>query len=78
MKKLQTKALIYQLLSFAALFFLTRYLVAEFTGLTGFWIPITAFVVGTLLSPKFQAMRTPKGDKIFMSWLFVKGIKEVK
>jgi len=78
MNKIQVKALIYQLLCFAALFFLTRYLVAEFTDLDGMWIPVTAFVVGTLLSPKFQAARTKNGDKIFMSWLFVKGIREVK
>lgn len=78
MNKLQIKALIYQLLCFAALFFLTRYLVAEFTNVSGIWIPVTSFVVGTLLSPKFQAVNTPKGTKILMSWLFVKGIREVK
>ncbi len=78
MNKFQVKALLYQLVCFASLFFLARYIVAEFTGLSGFWIPITAFVVGTLLSPKFQAVRTPNGYRIFMSWLFVKGIREVK
>ena len=78
MSKKQIKALIYQLLCFGALFFGARYLAAEFTNLQGIWIPITAFVVGTLLSPKFQAARTKEGEKIFMSWLFVKGIREVK
>jgi hypothetical protein len=78
MTKLQIKALTYQLLCFAALFFLTRFLAAAYTNLDGMWIPITAFVVGTLLSPKFQVARTKDGEKIFMSWLFVKGIREVK
>lgn len=78
MNKLQIKALVYQLLCFAALFFIARYLVAEFTGVSGVWIPVTAFVIGTLLSPKFQAARTKDGYKIFMSWLFVKGVREVK
>lgn len=78
MSKLQTKALIYQLLCFAALFLLTRYLVAEFTNVHGVWIPVTAFVVGTLLSPKFQAARTKDGEKLFVSWLFLKGIRQVK
>jgi hypothetical protein len=78
MTKLQIKALLFQLLCFAALFFLTRFLVSEFTNMDGMWIPITAFVVGTLLSPKFQVARTKDGEKMFMSWLFVKGIREVK
>ncbi|MFT3793168.1 hypothetical protein [Flavobacterium sp.] len=78
MSKLQIKALVYQLLCFAALFFLTRYIVDAFTNVSGVWIPVTAFVVGTLLSPKFQAVRTKDGEKMFMSWLFVKGIREVK
>jgi len=68
----------YQLLCFAALFLLTRYIVDEFTNVQGVWIPVTAFVVGTLLSPKFQAAKTKDGEKLFMSWLFMKGIREVK
>jgi hypothetical protein len=51
--------------------------VARFTNLTGFWIPMTAFVLGTILSPKFQAAKTKDGEKLFMSWLFIKGIKEI-
>lgn len=78
MTKLQIKALSYQLLCFAALFLLTRYIVDEFTNVQGVWIPVTAFVVGTLLSPKFQAAKTKDGEKLFMSWLFMKGIREVK
>lgn len=78
MSKLQIKALVYQLLCFAALFFLTRFIVDEFTNVNGMWIPVTAFVVGTLLSPKFQAVKTKQGEKMFMSWLFVKGVREVK
>lgn len=78
MSKLQVKALIYQLLCFAALFILTRFLVDKYTNVEGIWIPVTAFVVGTLLSPKFQAAKTKDGEKMFMSWLFIKGIREVK
>lgn len=74
----QTKAFVYQLICFAILFILFRFLVAEFTNLTGYWIPVTAFVIATLLSPKFQAIKTPQGDKLFMKWLFMKGVREVK
>jgi hypothetical protein len=36
-----------------------------------------AFVIGTILAPKFQAVNTREGEKLFMKWLFVKGVKEV-
>lgn len=77
MTKLQVRAFLYQLGCFAILFISVRFLVASYTSLTGIWIPLTAFVVGTVLSPKFQAAKTKDGEKLFMSWLFVKGIKEI-
>ena len=77
MTKLQLRAFLYQLSSFAILFISFRYLISEYTNLTGLFIPFTAFVVGTILSPKFQAVKTKDGEKLFMSWLFVKGIKEL-
>ncbi len=78
MTKLQVKAFVFQLLCFAGLFILFRYLVSEYTNLTGLWIPFTSFAVGTLLAPKFQAVKTNDGEKLFMKWLFVKGIREIK
>lgn len=78
MTKLQIKAFVFQLLCFATLFFSVRYLVANYTNLTGIWIPVTAFVVGTLLSPKFQAIKTRDGEKLFMKFIFIKNIKEIK
>jgi hypothetical protein len=52
-------------------------LIGYYTNLQGFWIPITAFVIGTILSPKFQTAKTKDGEKLFMSWIFIKGIKEI-
>lgn len=75
---LKIKAFIYQLMCFAALFILSRYLIEAYSNLTGYWIPITAFVVGTLLSPKFQAIQTKDGEKLYMKWLFMKEVREVK
>lgn len=77
MTKLQLRAFLYQLVSFAILFISFRYLIFRYTNLTGLFIPFTAFVVGTILSPKFQAVKTRDGEKLFMSWLFIKGIKEL-
>lgn len=78
MTKLQVRAFLYQLGCFACLFMGVRYLVGMYTGLTGMWVPMTAFIVGTLLSPKFQAVKTKDGEKLFMKWIFVKGIKEIQ
>lgn len=75
---LKTKAFIYQLLSFAALFIIFRFLIDAYTNLQGFWIPLTAFVIGTILSPQFQAIKTNEGEKLFMKWIFMKGIKQIK
>ena len=75
---LQTRAFLYQLACFAVLFLAFRFMVDIFTSLRGVWVPLTAFVVGTILSPKFRVIKTPHGEKMFVSWLFMKGIKEIK
>jgi hypothetical protein len=77
MTKLQIRAFLYQLGFFAILFILFRFLIASYTQLTGFWIPMTSFIVSTLVAPKFQAVRTKDGEKLFMKWIFIKGIKEI-
>jgi len=77
MTKLQVRAFLYQLGCFAILFISFQYLIGRYANLQGLWISITAFVVGTILSPKFQAAKTKDGEKLFMSWLFIKGIKEI-
>ncbi len=77
MTKLQVRAFLYQLGCFAILFISLQFLVAKYSNLTGLWIPGIAFVVGTIVSPKFQAVKTKDGEKLFMSWLFLKGIKDI-
>ena len=73
----KVKAFLYNLICFAVLFILFRFLIGKYTNLTGLLIPITAFVVGTLTAPKFQAVQTANGEKIFMRWLLLKGVREV-
>ena len=77
MTKLQVKAFVLQLICFAILFISFRFLIEKYTHLSGFWIPVTSFVLGTLLSPKFQAVKTNDGEKLYMKWLLIKGIKEI-
>ena len=77
MTKLQVRAFLYQLGCFAILFISLQFLIDKYTQLSGLWIPMTAFVVGTILAPKFQAVKTKEGEKLFMKWMFIKGIKDI-
>jgi hypothetical protein len=74
----KTKALVYQFLCFAVFFIALRFIVDAYSSLTGFWIPVTAAVVSTILSPQFQAVKTNDGEKLFIRWIFMKGVKEIK
>lgn len=72
------KALLLNFICFAVLFLLAKYLIGRYTHLSGIWKPITAFVISTLVSPQFKAIKTLEGEKIFFKWLFMKGVKEIK
>ena len=77
MTKLQVRGFLYQLGCFAILFIAGRFVIANYTQLTGIWIPMTAFIVATLIAPQFKALKTKDGEKLFMKWIFIKGIKEI-
>ena len=77
MTKLQVRAFLYQLGCFIILFTGFRFLISNYTELTGLWVSFSAFIIGTVLSPKFQAVKTKDGEKLFMKWLFIKGIREI-
>ncbi|WP_297869619.1 hypothetical protein [uncultured Flavobacterium sp.] len=74
----KVKAFLYNFLGFS-LFYIPAYLgVMNYSHLQGLWIAVTAFMVALLLAPKFQAIKTHNGEKIYMKWLFIKGVKEIK
>jgi hypothetical protein len=73
-----TKALVYNFIGFAGLYLVTYFAIKYFlTNITGVWIPVCSAVVATLLAPKFQAVKTNTGEKIYMKWFLKKGVKEV-
>ena len=74
----KVKAFLFNFLGFVVIYMPTLYLVNIFSRLNGIWIPLTAFMVALLLAPKFQAIKTYDGEKIYMKWLFIKGVKEIK
>ncbi|MGK4568741.1 hypothetical protein [Flavobacterium sp. 3HN19-14] len=73
----KNKALLYNFLGFAFLYIITYFLLATFTYANGILKPVIAAVAASLLAPKFQSVKTANGEKIFMQWLFVKGVREV-
>ncbi len=77
MTKIQTKAFLLQLAAFALFFIPLRLVLGHFTPLTGYWIPMVSFVVATIFAPKFQAVKTKDGEKLFMKIIFIKEMKEL-
>ena len=74
----KVKSFLYNFLGFVVIYLPTLYLVDEFTHLNGLWIPMTAFMVDLILAPKIQAIKTHNGEKIYMKWFFIKGVKEIE
>ncbi|AXG74504.1 hypothetical protein DVK85_09760 [Flavobacterium arcticum] len=74
----KVKSILYNLAGYAPFFIIVYLLTAQYTELTGIMVPVTAAVVATILAPKFQVVKFQGEDKIFMKWLFTKGVKEVK
>ncbi len=74
----KTKAFLYNLAGFILLYVPVLFLMKSVFNIENFVAPLTGFIVALVFSPKFQYMKTGEGDKIFMKWIFKKGIKEVK
>jgi len=73
----KTKAFLYNLLGFAFFFIGALLILQQVLHLQDIILKLIAFVIGTVLAPKFQAVPTQEGEKLFMKWLFVKGVREL-
>ena len=74
---LKTKILIYNFLAFAVLFFLFRYTIYHILPLSGIWLGLVCAILASILAPKF-IVETIKGkEKVFVKWIFSKGVKEL-
>lgn len=74
----KTKAFLYNLLGFTTFYIISYFVVMTFGVLQGLWIAATSFVISTLLAPKFQVVKTNQGEKLFMKWIFIKELREIK
>lgn len=75
--QLKTKSFLYQLLSFVIVFLPFRIMLDKFTSLEGILPSIISFVITLFLAPKFQVVKTNQGEKLFMKWIFKKGVQEL-
>lgn len=74
----QTKSILFNFLGFVIIYFPFKYLFESFSGFSTIQCLIAAFLCTLILSPKFQSIKTHEGEKLFMKWLFIKGVKEIK
>ena len=74
----KTKSFFYNLFAFAIIFFPIRYLLLEQFMMSTMMKPLIAFVVATILAPKFQVVKIGNEEKIFMKWIFSNGVREIK
>jgi hypothetical protein len=77
MSKLQVRAYFISTRLFCHIIHLSTFPCGALYRINRFWIPLTAFIVGTILSPKFKAVKTEDGEKLFMKWIFIKDVKEI-
>ena len=74
----KSKAFWFQISSFAVFFLGWTYLLKQFLPWSDGYIKILAFVVGTLLAPKFLAVTNKDGEKLYVKWIFSKQLYEIK
>lgn len=75
--KLQHKALLFNFLGFAVLFFIARFVVGTFMELPRVYLAIGSALFATILAPKFAVVRDTGGERLMMKWIFMKSPKEV-
>jgi len=73
--KAKHKALLFNFIGFAALFLTTRLVLGFYVQINTVFLAIISAVVASVLSPKFGAVKTKEGEKLYVKWLFIKGAK---
>ncbi|MEJ1222203.1 hypothetical protein [Sediminicola sp. 1XM1-17] len=70
------KAFFYNFIGFGILFIVIRAIMWVVLPGDSILLAIVAAIMASVLSPKFAATKTKDGEKLFMKWLFMKGIKK--
>ena len=75
---IKIKAFLYNFLGFAPIYFISYFFITKFDLLQGFWVPLASAILSVVFSPKFQVVTTQDGEKLYMKWIFKKGVQEIK
>lgn len=75
----KTKAFLFNFICFGLIFVTLR------LGVMNYFFPeaspavgaIASGIIAIFISPRFAAIPTDTGEKLFMKWIFVKGIKKI-
>jgi len=76
MKK-KTKIFIAQFICFALFFLIARIVFSYFFGEATIWGSLAGGFLAIVASPQFKIFNTDKGEKVYMRWIFMKGVKEL-
>ena len=75
--KPRQRALLFNFMGFAFFFIVGRTLLIYLFSLNTVLLALLAAVIATILAPKFAAVKTGKGEKLMMKWIFIKGFREM-
>jgi hypothetical protein len=64
-------------MGFAFIFLIFRLSLGYFFLFNQILMALVAAIAATILAPKFVAVQGSKTRKIFMKWIFIKGIREL-
>ncbi|GIJ93870.1 hypothetical protein ACI75Y_04475 [Capnocytophaga stomatis] len=74
----KTKAFLFNFICFGAIFITIRLGVNYFfPELKYLFASLISGAVTIFISPRFAAVPTDKGEKLFMKWIFFKGVKQI-
>jgi len=71
------RALLFNFIGFAFFFVGGRLLLGYLFSINTVLLAIMAAVIATILAPKFAVVKTAKGKKLMMKWIFIKGFREI-
>ncbi|MCX2681529.1 hypothetical protein OOZ15_16365 [Galbibacter sp. EGI 63066] len=75
---LKTKAFIYNMIGFIAIFLIVRFSLLYLFSLNHLILVLIAAFSASILSPKFAVVTENGVEKIKMKWIFLKGFRDVK
>ncbi|AWX45586.1 hypothetical protein HME9304_02613 [Flagellimonas maritima] len=71
------KALLYNFMAFVILFLIARLALGYYLPINPIFLAVTSAIIANVLAPKFGAIKTDKGEKVLMKWIFIKGVREI-